>query len=122
MRPPETRDMSEAKKEKPTTEVANPVEPLVRRELVHRSFATTLEEFLPEIDKTGGWPSGYTYVSFYHDGPCGDRYCVFTNTPLRTGWWTTVCSADDYYYWKLSDTKKAELLKQARNQLIGQLR
>ena len=97
------------------------VDPLVRRELVHQ-WLSKPEDFLAEIEKTGGWPEGYTHVSFFHDGPAGDRYCQFTTYPLCTGWWTTVATADDYYYWKLSNTKKAEILKEARQQLIRQLR
>lgn len=96
------------------------VEPVVRRDLIHK-WGSKLEDFMAEIDRTGGWPTGYTHVSFFHDGPCGDRYCQFTTSPLRTEWWTTVCSSDDYYYWKLSDTKKAEIMKEARRQLIRQL-
>ena len=93
---------------------------MVRRELVHQ-WMSKPEKFLAEIDKTGGWPTGYTHVSFFHDGPCGDRYCQFTTHPLHTGWWTTVATSDDYYGWKLSDKKKAEVLKDARKQLIRQL-
>lgn len=93
--------------------------PLVRRELIHRMFMKE-EAFLQAIDDTGGWPVGYTHCSFYHD--VGDnRYCQFTTYPLRTGWWTTVATADDYYYWKLSDAKKAEIQQAARRQLIAQL-
>jgi len=97
------------------------VDAIVRRELIHQ-WLSKPEDFLAEIEKTGGWPEGYTHVSFFHDGPGGDRYCKFTAYPLRTGWWTTVATADDYYYWKLSDTKKAEIMKQARQQLIRRLR
>lgn len=94
------------------------IEPIVRRELVHR-WMSDLQEFLSDIDKTGGWPVGYTHVSFHHGG---DRYCKFTNKALRTGWWTTICKSDDYYYWKLSDAKKKDILKLARQQIIKQLR
>lgn len=96
-------------------------EPLVRPELIHTRAGLPIEEFFPLIDATGGWPVGYQYVSFFHDGPTGNRYCQFTTYPLRTGWWTTICSADDYYYWKISDTKKAEIREQARRQLINKL-
>ncbi len=97
------------------------VEPVVRPELIHQ-WMSKPEDFMAEIDRTGGWPVGYTHVSFFHDGPCGNRYCKFTTHPLNTGMWTTVCASDDYYYWKLSDTKKAAILKEARTQLIQQLR
>ena len=111
----------ESEKLQAEQEVGGRVDSVVRRELIHR-WLSKPEEFLADIEKTGGWPEGYTHVSFFHDGPAGDRYCKFTKYPLRTGWWTTVATADDYYYWKLSDTKKAEILKKARQQLVKQLR
>lgn len=103
-----------------TVIAAGPLEALVRAELKH-PWGDPPEKFMQLIDDTGGWPLGYTHVSFFHDGPCGDRYCQFTTHPLHTGWWTTVCSADDYYFWKLSDAKKGAILKDARKQLIRQL-
>jgi hypothetical protein len=90
------------------------MEELVRRELIHTSFMLTDEALFALIDASGGWPVGFKYVSFYHDGPTGDRYCKFTNVSLHTGWWTTICSADDYYYWKLSAGKKAAIAKEIR--------
>jgi len=94
---------------------------LVRKELIHSLRLRNDEEFLQRIDDTGGWPLGYQYVSFFHD--IGDnRYCIFTDTYLRTGWWTTVASADDYYWWKISDERKQKELGLARKQLIAQLR
>ena len=94
---------------------------LDRPQLVHQR-AGKPEDFMAEIEKTGGWPTGYTHVSFFHDGPCGNRYCKFTTYPLHTGWWTTVATADDYYWWKLSPERKAKELQKARRQLIDQLR
>ena len=78
-------------------------------------------DFMAAIDKTGGWPVGYRYVQFFHAAEYSGRTCVFTNNGTNTGWWTTVCTADDYYWWKLSDAKKAEVVKEARRQLIRQL-
>jgi hypothetical protein len=94
---------------------------LDRKELVH-PWGAPEEKFMALIDATGGWPHGYRYVSFFHDGPCGNRWCKFTNTELRTGWWTTVASSDDYYWWKLSPERKEKELAAARKQLIAQLR
>lgn len=73
---------------------------LVREELIHTSFRLKNEDFYGMIDATGGWPSEFRYVSFFHDGPTGNRYCKFTHNPLRTGWWTTICSKGDYLAWK----------------------
>lgn len=95
---------------------------LVRKELVHTYPGMKKEDFLAAIDATGGWPIGYTHVSFYHAADYSGRYCKFTDHDLHTGWWTTVCTADDYYWWKISDAKKSAELKKARRQLIDQLR
>lgn len=94
---------------------------LIRKELIHK-WGMSPEDFLKEIENTGGWPETYKYVSFFHDGIDGDRFCKFSNVRLHTGWWTTVASSDDYYYYKLSDEKKKEILKEARRVLINQLR
>jgi len=94
---------------------------LIRIELIHTHPGMKMEDFMQAIDNTGGWPVGYTYVSFYHALEYSGRYCQFTNNYLQTGWWTTICHADDYYYWKLSEEKKGEILKVARQQLIRQL-
>lgn len=94
---------------------------LDRHELIHQ-WGEPEEKFLALIDSTGGWPQGYTHVSFFHDGSCGNRYCKFTTYPLHTEWWTTVASADDYYWWKLSPERKEKELTAARKQLISQLR
>lgn len=101
-------------------EVGGQIQPICRRELVH-DWLMTDEEFFRRVDATGGWPVGYTCVSFYRDAG-GDRYCKFTARPLMTGWWTTVATADDYYYWKISEEKKAEIVDQVRRQLIRQLK
>lgn len=100
---------------------ASPVEAVVRHELIHAYPGYKLQEFMQDIDDTGGWPVGYTHVSFFHAVENSGRYCQFTMRSINTGWWTTVCTADDYYYWKLSETKRAEVLKLARQQLIQKL-
>ena len=94
---------------------------LERPQLIHLwSWSDKPEEFLKEIEKTGGWPEQYKYVSFFHDTGDG-RYCKFGNQFLNTGWWTTVATSDDYYYFKLSDKKKEEILNKAKKELIKQL-
>lgn len=95
---------------------------LDRPSLIHKSWMIKDGQFMAEIDATGGWPVGFLYVSFYHAVEDKGRVCKFTNVELRTGWWTTVLSADDYYWWKLSESKKKEIFKEARQQLISQLR
>ena len=96
-------------------------QPFNGKELIHTHPGMKIDDFMLAIDDTGGWPVGYKYVSFYHAAEYSGRYCRFTNNYLRTGWWTTVCSSDDYYFWKLSTEKKDEIMKEARRQLIRQL-
>jgi len=98
------------------------MEEISRKDLVHTHPGMKKDDFLVAIDVTGGWPNGYKYVSFYHAAEYSGRYCKFTNNGINNGWWTVVCTADDYYWWKLSYTKKTEVVKEARLQLIEQLR
>jgi len=93
-----------------------------RPELIHTRPGMTDEDFFKAISTTGGWPEGYKYVSFYHAADYPGRYCKFTMLPLHTGWWTTIASADEYYWWKLTPERKAQATDDARKQLISQLR
>lgn len=79
------------------------------------------EKFFARIDEYGGWPVGMKYVSFFHSGPDGPRKCEFGNEYLRTGWWTTIAEADDYYLWKLSPQAKAALKLEGRKEAIRAL-
>ena len=97
------------------------MEPLYRKELVHKHPGMKDADFMMLIDATGGWPVGYKYVQFYHSAEYAGRTCVFTNIGANTGYYTTVCSADDYYWWKLSDEKKKDVVKEAKRQLITQI-
>ena len=98
------------------------MEELVRRELIHTNFLLKDEAFFELIDASGGWPVGYRYVSLYHDGPCGEnRYCKFTNVRLNTEWWSTICSSDDYYYWKLSSEKIRAIAVAVRSTIAHEL-
>jgi len=95
---------------------------LVRKELIHKSPGYKDEKFIEDIDATGGWPVGFKFVSFYHSLEYEGRYCKFGNRYLREPFWTTVISADDYYWAKMSDEAKKKVTNAARKQLINQLR
>lgn len=83
--------------------------------LCHR-WGSKDEEFFAEIDKCGGWPLGMRFVSFAHSEK---RECIFGNTYLRTGWWTTVATSDEYYFWKVSKEFKEKIRKDGiRNYLM----
>lgn len=98
------------------------MEELNRKELIHTHPGMKSVDFMAAIDTTGGWPVGYKYVSFYHAAEYSGRYCKFTNDGRNSGWWTVVCTADDYHWYKLSEAKKADIFKESRRQLIQQLR
>lgn len=95
---------------------------LIRKELIHKYPAYKKEDFIEDIDSTGGWPVGFKYVSFYHSIEYKDRYCKFGNRDLREPYWTTVISSDDYYWYKMSEEAKSKVIDTARKQLISQLR
>ena len=97
------------------------MERLERKALVHTHPGMKLDDFMTAIDNTGGWPVAYKFVQFFHGDWYTGRTCVFTNSGANTEWWTTVCTADDYYWWKISEVKKAEVKKEIRRQLISQL-
>lgn len=94
-----------------------------RPELIHswHKHCSNQNLFFEEIDKTGGWPVGYKYVLFYHGMKDEGRVCKFDNSGYNTEWWTKVCNSDDYYWWKLSDSKKKELINKAKQELINSI-
>lgn len=65
-----------------------------------------MDAFFRQVDETGGWPLGYPFVAYHHSDK---RECIFMSTQINTGWWTTVCSADEYYWWKVSEAKKRSI-------------
>lgn len=76
-------------------------------------------KFFARIDEFGGWPVGMNYVSFAHSS---ERECEFGNQYLRTGWWTTVATADDYYRWKLSPEAMNAIEKEIREKIAMEIR
>ncbi|MBV6512548.1 MAG: hypothetical protein FMNOHCHN_02056 [Ignavibacteriaceae bacterium] len=95
-----------------------------RPELIHswHKHCSNQNLFFEEIDKTGGWPVGFKFVSFYHGDKDEERVCKFGNLYLREPWWTTICDSDEYYFWKLSDSKKKELVNKVKQELINSIR
>ena len=62
-----------------------------------------LETFFTRLDSLGGWPLGRQYCIVQH---CceSQRPCYFSNRRLHDEWNSTLCSSDEYYWWKISDT------------------
>jgi len=87
--------------------------------LYHRWMESN-PEFFSRIDACGGWPLGKKYVSFFHDIGI-ERRCEFGDTHLRNEWWTTIATADEYYWWKISTEYKAVIAAEIRNKFVNQI-
>ena len=95
---------------------------ITRNTLIHNNPGMPKEDFMAEIDATGGWINGYKYVAFYHADTNAGRVCKFTNDGINGPWWTVVCTSDDYYWWKISDAKKKEFATKIKRQVVDYLR
>lgn len=82
---------------------------------------TSREDFLRRIDSAGGWPAGYDVVCYGEYLGNGVRKCFFENTSSKINWRAVICTSDEYYWWKLSDSKKAEVVREAKTQLIQKI-
>jgi hypothetical protein len=90
-----------------------------RTRLYHSHPGEKQEDFFKRIDEFGGWPVGKRYVIFAHTD---ERECEFSDNYVSTGWWTTICDADEYYTWKLSPEGKAKIMEKAKERIINSLR
>ncbi len=78
--------------------------------LFHPSYIKDDEKFLRMIDFLGGWPVNAKSVVLQHQT---NRACYFSaDKDVRNGWNTSIVTADEYYWWKLSDTKKDRFRKE----------
>lgn len=85
---------------------------------LHHIWTEPLEKFLARIDEFGGWPVNAKFVTMAHSD---ERECEFTDRNMRTEWWTTICSADDYYRWKLSPEMMKEIESEIRRKISSQI-
>ena len=89
---------------------------------LHHVWTEPISEFFKRIDECGGWPIGKKYVGFEHTD---DRHAGFTDNVRCDGWWTTICSSDAYYLWKLSPEAKAnwrqKIINDVARGLIGSM-
>ena len=93
---------------------------LHRPELIHR-YLFNKNDFIDEIDRTGGGPLGYTHVSFFHSMEQDGRKCKFGMKDLRQPYWTTVLTSDEYYFSKLSAKKILEIESGAKKAIAERL-
>ena len=84
---------------------------------LHHVWTEPIEKFFLRVDKFGGWPLDKKYVCFFHSFEPFGRKCEFGNEPLRTEWWTVVCSVDEYLWWKLSPAFKCSRFQDYRQHL-----
>lgn len=84
---------------------------VMRTDLAHKGPGYPNDKLFQDIDRTGGWPVGYEYVGFEHTT---ERKAGFTKERISHGWWSSVASADDYYFWKLSERAKQKIIEAVR--------
>ncbi len=72
----------------------------------------SLDSIFRRLDAAGGWPAGKNYMIRMHGTEPFE--CEFSNVYAHTEWWSTVCSIDDYFWWKISDSWKDKLKHQIR--------
>lgn len=84
------------------------------REGLNYPFHMNEAQLFKRVDETGGWPVGYQYIGFEHTD---ERRAGFCNSPINTGMWTVVASADDYYLSKLSPAAIQRFADAVRNSL-----
>jgi hypothetical protein len=65
------------------------------------------EKFFERVDENGGWPVKAKWAGIEHTV---ERYrpVTFTEKEIRTEWYTSFVSADEYYWWKISNAFKKE--------------
>ena len=65
---------------------------------ITHSYGMTKFDFFENIRKNGGWQTGNNckYLAFYHTVESYNRPCSYFNYKIMTGWYTTMCSKQDY--------------------------
>ncbi len=79
------------------------------------------ETFLKRIDECGGWPhNAKSVVSKHvceHEIPC----YFSTEEDVRDEWNTSILTADDYYWWKISKKKKDLIEQELRRKISREI-
>lgn len=79
------------------------------------------DDFFRRIEEFGGWPPGKAWVGFEHTGGMY-RPCRFVDREVRHEWFTANYSADDYYWWKVSDARKLKYKNKVTAEVAGFIR
>ena len=81
---------------------------------VHVWCKDTVETLCDKIDKCGGWNPEAVSVKFYH----GDsRTLRFSQDCFNSGYWTVCLTRDEYYWHRLSDSRKKEFEDDLRRKI-----
>ena len=76
------------------------------RELTQAFWNEAPEIMFHKIEEIGGWPKDKPFLAFYHgDMP---RECEFFAHEVRSEWWTTYLTRDEYLWWQLSPKFKTK--------------
>jgi hypothetical protein len=88
--------------------------------IILKELCDEKEDLFKKIDNIGGFPIGYKYLTMIHG--YSPLSCYFNNVSLRNEMNTTILTADDYYIWKLSDSGRSKLKREAREELLSEIR
>lgn len=79
------------------------------------------ETFLKRIDECGGWPYNAKSVVLKHVLE-HERPCYFSTVEnVRDEYNTSILTADDYYWWKLSKAAKDKFEKDLRRKISHEI-
>jgi predicted metal-binding transcription factor (methanogenesis marker protein 9) len=66
-----------------------------------------IENVFKRIDACGGWRAGATHLITHC---CKIKQpCYFSKIAVHNDYNTTICSADEYYWWKISNEGQAQI-------------
>jgi hypothetical protein len=93
--------------------------------IFHEWLVTTPADLVKQIDENGGWPVAAKSLVMMHSTETR-RPCYFSIVEdIRDEWNTSVMTADEYYWMKVSDARKSkfatEEIKKAVKRMLDDL-
>ncbi len=86
--------------------------------ITHTWCQTTPEDLVRQMDALGiAWPFKAASLKFFHTAEKDARPCSFFEDAHNTGWWTVVLTPDEYYWIKLSKTRKDAFEREIRDNI-----
>lgn len=86
--------------------------------ITHIWCVDTKATMCQKVKDAGGWPAEACSLVLQH---CEQRTCYFSAAYPHDGWNTVVITRDDYYWWAISDSKKAEIEKEITRKLKNKI-